>query len=190
MSVRETSESWINLLACPIMFNMTIPTGRDRNNYIVIGRKFASDPIISIYKYDINVNKWNKICGLNNIQNRSLSSATLDAKKQILYLVHKKGSVSEIQLNNGNINTNTHSTTISSTLNPSLRSHLRTSASIILNHSLFIVGSMFNNSILKWNLENKTLTNFCDMYNKMRFSTFGLINKNNCLLLFGGYDYD
>eukprot|EP01084_Bolivina_argentea_P123190 218315_1 len=87
-----------------------------------------------------------KIDGLNNIQNILLCSATLDVKKQILYLIHKN-SVSEIQLNNSNISNHTHNTTIN---------RPQTTKSIILNDSLFIIGG--NNQLLKWNLETKTLT--------------------------------
>eukprot|EP01084_Bolivina_argentea_P313309 542560_1 len=130
MSTDKASTKWINLLACPITDYMTIPNGTDRNNYIIIDREFnVSKRINCIYKYDINTNKWNKISGLNNMQNISPCSATLDVKKQILYLIHKD-SVSEIQLNNSNINNYTHDTTIN---RPS------TSKSIMLNDSLFII---------------------------------------------------
>eukprot|EP01084_Bolivina_argentea_P313310 542563_1 len=107
MSTNEVSTKWINLLACPITDYMTSPTGTDRSNYIIIDRKFASKRINQIHKYNTNTNKWNKISGLNNMQNISPCSATLDVKKQILYLIHKD-SVSEIQLNNSNINNYTH----------------------------------------------------------------------------------
>eukprot|EP01084_Bolivina_argentea_P160571 279607_1 len=181
------SATWINLLACPIHCSLwngdtfVIPSGRDRNNYIVIGRDFLSHKIRSIHKYNININKWNKI-NLNNIQKYiPVSCTTLDAKKQILYLVHND-SISEMQLNNSNINHHTHNTTINA-VSP-------TTKSIILNDSLFLVGGSINNSILKWNLKSKTLTKFSDMYNKMKLSAFGFIyeHKSNCLLLFGGFD--
>eukprot|EP01084_Bolivina_argentea_P313311 542568_1 len=144
MCSNQDSAKWIDVASCPITDFITIPTGINRNNYIVIDRKFASNRINCIYKYDINTNKWNKISGLNNMQNISPCSATLDVKKQILYLIHKD-SVSEIQLNNSNINNYTHNTTINGVLR---------AKGVILNDSLFIVGGG-NNSILKWNLETK-----------------------------------
>eukprot|EP01084_Bolivina_argentea_P086279 155945_1 len=115
MSATEASAKWINLCAPDINISgfMTIPTGRDRHNYIVVDRWFLSRRINSIYKYNIDSNKWNKIDGLNNIQNIAQCSAALDVKKQILFLFHGD-SVSEIQLNNNNINNinnYTHSTT-------------------------------------------------------------------------------
>eukprot|EP01084_Bolivina_argentea_P086281 155948_1 len=113
MSATEASAKWINLCAPDINISgfMTIPTGRDRHNYIVVDRWFLSRTINGICKYNINTNKWNKIDGLNNIQNISPFSATLDVKKQILYLIHRH-SVSEIQLNNSNIHNYTHNTTL------------------------------------------------------------------------------
>eukprot|EP01084_Bolivina_argentea_P034226 63341_1 len=95
MSTNEPSTLWINLPTCPITDYMTIPTGTDRNNYIVIERKWLSKSINCIYKYNINTNKWNKISGLNNIHNISYFSAALDVKKHLLYLSHKD-SVTQI----------------------------------------------------------------------------------------------
>eukprot|EP01084_Bolivina_argentea_P052327 96123_1 len=111
MSANEASAKWINLLTCPITDLMTIPSGTDKSNHFVIDRLFSSKRINCIYKYDTNTNKWNTISGLDNIQNISLFSATLDVNKQILYLIHRH-SVSEIQLNNSNIHNYTHNTTI------------------------------------------------------------------------------
>eukprot|EP01084_Bolivina_argentea_P300255 517687_1 len=175
----QDSAKWIDVASCPITDFTTIPTGMNRDNYIVIDRIFASTRINCIYKYDINTNKWNKISGLNNMQNISPCSATLDVKKQIVYLFHKH-SVREIQLNNSNINNYTHNTAIHAT------------KAIVLNDSLFIVGGYGNDSILKWNPQSKTFAKFSDMYNKMRIDDFTMIynHKNNNLLLFGGYDYD
>eukprot|EP01084_Bolivina_argentea_P118415 210116_1 len=58
----------------------------------------------------------------------------------------------------------------------------------MVNDSLFVFCGGNCNSILKWNSENKTLTTFCDMYNKMTLGAFATIynHKNNCLLFFGG----
>eukprot|EP01084_Bolivina_argentea_P018616 34635_1 len=93
MSTNETSAKWINLLACPITDSMTIPTGIDRNNYIVIDGKYSSLLFGKcVYKYNIDTNKWNTISGLNNLL---LLSSALDVEKQILYLIHKH-SVCEI----------------------------------------------------------------------------------------------
>eukprot|EP01084_Bolivina_argentea_P074521 135184_1 len=147
MSTNEVSTKWSNLLACPITDYMIVPTGTDRNNYIVIDDAETTN---CIYKYNINTNKWNKISGLNNIHNISSFAATLDVKKQILYLI-RSDSVSEIQLNDSNINNYTHNTYISGA---------STTKSIILNDSLFIIGGHDNKSIFKWNVENKTLTKF------------------------------
>eukprot|EP01084_Bolivina_argentea_P074525 135188_1 len=68
MSTNEVSTKWSNLLACPITDYMIVPTGTDRNNYIVIDDAETTN---CIYKYNINTNKWNKISGLNdsNINN-------------------------------------------------------------------------------------------------------------------------
>eukprot|EP01084_Bolivina_argentea_P123189 218314_1 len=125
---------------------MRIPFGTDKNNYIVIDWQFSSEKLNCIYKYNVNIDKWSKIDGLNNVPNISRCSVTLDVKKQILYLIHTD-SVSEIQLNNSNISNHTHNTTIN---------RPQTTKSIILNDSLFIIGG--NNQLLKWNLETKTLT--------------------------------
>eukprot|EP01084_Bolivina_argentea_P086280 155947_1 len=150
MSTSEVSTKWINLLACPITDYMISPTGTSRSNYIIIDRKYAAR-INCIYKYNIDTNKWNKISGLNNIQSIAQFSAlaTLDVNKQILYLIDSD-SVSEIQLNDGNINNYTHNTTIN-VASTSI-------TGIILNDSLFIIGGRHNKSIFKWDLENKTLT--------------------------------
>eukprot|EP01084_Bolivina_argentea_P074526 135191_1 len=154
MSTNEVSTKWINLLVSPTDY-MASPTGTDRNNYIVIDREWLSKRINCIYKYNINTNKWNKISDLNNIHNISWFSAALDVKKHLLYLSNKD-SVTQIQLNNGNMTYMSDYTTNNIETNyPS-----STSTSIILNDSLFIIGGHDNKSIFKWNVENKTLTKF------------------------------
>ncbi len=174
----STIESWMDLTACPF-HRLTVPNGIDMNNYIAINWGKIND----IYKYNTDTDKWNKIDGCNaalDVKKHLWFSAALDVKKHLLYLSNKY-YVTQIQLNSGNIifkNTNNIETNYPS----------RSSKSIILNDSLFIIGGYYNKLILKWNSESETVTKFSDMYNKMRIGIFGLINnhKNNCLLLFGG----
>eukprot|EP01084_Bolivina_argentea_P302732 522589_1 len=130
MCTKQSFAKWIDVALCPITDYMTVPAGIDQNNYIVIGRQFTLQRISCVYKYNINTDKWRNISGLNNIQNISSCSATLDVKKQILYLFHSD-SVSEIQLNDSNTNNYTHNTTINL---------VSTTKSIILNDSFFIIG--------------------------------------------------
>eukprot|EP01084_Bolivina_argentea_P022989 42783_1 len=177
MASKQLLSEWIGLMSCPGTKYTTIPTGIDKNNYFVIDYHLFSTEFNCIFKYNIDNDRWSKIDGLNiNTRDISLCS-TVYVKKQILYLI-QKDSVSQIQLNNSNINSYTHDTTIHAA---------STTKSIMLNDSLFIIGGVGNNSILKWNSENKTFTKFSDMYNKMRMGGFALIHnhKNNCLLLFG-----
>eukprot|EP01084_Bolivina_argentea_P295207 508174_1 len=184
MSANEVSAKWINLCACPVADYMTIATGTNKNNYIIIGRKFFSSSIHCIYKYNINTNKWSKICGLNNCNTQKFNAA-VDPKKQTLYLFHKD-SLTQIQTNltYNNIVDNkvTYNNTI--TLKPLY------SKSIVINSSIFIF-SLNNRAILEWNSSDNKLTKMSDMYNKIQLDDFGIIydNKNKCLL-FGGYDYE
>eukprot|EP01084_Bolivina_argentea_P123188 218312_1 len=71
MSTNEVSPKWMNLRAPTITGCMHIPFGTDKNNYIVIDRKF-SEKLNCISKYNVNIDKWSKIDGLNNIQNISV----------------------------------------------------------------------------------------------------------------------
>eukprot|EP01084_Bolivina_argentea_P155015 270176_1 len=164
MCTNDYSEKWMHLIAHPSNKTsnfVSLPTGTNANNYIAIDPYFSCFSskinIKSIHKYNIDNDTWSTIDGCNDIQNISGFSAALHVKKQILFLFHKD-SVRQIQLNNNNINNYTHNNTIYSP---------QTAKSIILNDSLFIIGGKSNNSILKWNLETKTLTKFSDMYNKM-----------------------
>eukprot|EP01084_Bolivina_argentea_P009148 17106_1 len=135
---------WTVLASYPSSTNtITIPTGADRNNYIVIhhGLNF-----IHIYKYNIETDKWIKM-DFNNTGNIKTFTSALHVKKDILYLLHRN-SVTQIQLNNNHINNDNHNEEIH---------FVSSSKSIIINDSLFIIGGQLNNSILKWNLENQTL---------------------------------
>eukprot|EP01084_Bolivina_argentea_P080973 146650_1 len=101
MSTNQTSTIWVNLASCPATEAMEIPTGIDRNNYIVMDNElYPSYKIKCIYKYNIDNDKWTKINGFNNIQNISAYvCASLDVKKQILFL-WKPDQLTQIQLNN------------------------------------------------------------------------------------------
>eukprot|EP01084_Bolivina_argentea_P123191 218316_1 len=72
MSTNEVSPKWMNLRAPTITDYMTIPIGTDKNNYIVIDWEFPSEKLNCVYKYNVNIDKWSKIDGLNNIQNISV----------------------------------------------------------------------------------------------------------------------
>eukprot|EP01084_Bolivina_argentea_P051260 94293_1 len=87
MCANQESIKWILLNSCPCQTNssMAIPTGIDRNNYLVVEYDFVK--INCIYKYDIDNDKWIKINGFNNMENISSFSAALDVKKQILFLL-------------------------------------------------------------------------------------------------------
>ncbi len=55
------------------MDHNSIPTGGDRNNYIVIDRTYLSH---RIHKYNIDINKWIEIDGINNIENKKAQVAS------------------------------------------------------------------------------------------------------------------
>eukprot|EP01084_Bolivina_argentea_P047357 87246_1 len=151
---------------CPISHSIKIPTGIDSNNYIAIDHNWPSNKIDSIYKYNIDNDKWIKMDSFDNVKNiATFSAATLDVKRRILFLSQSK-SVTQIELKNNNpIINDIHNTRIITT------------APIIINNSLFIVGGFDSNSIWKWNLENKTFTKFSDTYNKIKIDAFGIINS-------------
>eukprot|EP01084_Bolivina_argentea_P221311 374865_1 len=187
MCTVEASTKWISLSPCPISDSMTIPTGVDVNNYIIIDHKVSK--IHCIYKYNIHGNKWDEIPGSGNyhIQNPWFSTA-IDTKTQILYLF---GDNYFTQINtNSNHISNIAIKTASSLGNDIVHKY----QGFIINNSVFVLSSVDaydNRGILKWNAETNTLTKFSDMYYKTRITNFGIIsnNKNNCLL-FGGYDWD
>eukprot|EP01084_Bolivina_argentea_P009147 17103_1 len=145
MSAQQLSIKWTDLALCPSSsFNrINIPTGADRNNYIVIHRELN---FIHMHKYNIETDKWIKM-GFNNRRNIKTFTSALHVKKDILYLLHRN-SVTQIQLNNNHISNDNHNKEIN---------RVSTSKIIIINDSLFIIGGQLNNSILKWNLENQTL---------------------------------
>eukprot|EP01084_Bolivina_argentea_P052955 97212_1 len=178
MSSNQSLTRWAHLTSCPSIGSIHIPIGIDRNNYIAIDHNAGCNKINCIYKYNIENDKWIKMDCFNNVQNVSRFLAALDAKKQILFLVHHK-SVTQMRLNTNHICNDNHNAEIMSISN---------SNSIIVNDSLFVLGGSNGNSILKWNSETKTLTKFGDMYNKMQHSAYTVIynNKNNSLLFFGG----
>eukprot|EP01084_Bolivina_argentea_P230892 389515_1 len=190
MSAVQLSPKWISLHSHPFTNNpcinpvsITVPTGIDKDNYIVISCGTFGNGKNSIQKYDFNTDKWSTIDDLNDFNDvSSWTCASLDAQKQTIFLLYGN-QLTQIALNsnqlcNNNLNTTVHFTS--------------TSKCITVNNSLFVVGGTENNSILKWNSENKTFIKFSDMYNKKNIGLFGIIcnNKNNSLLLFGGRDYD
>eukprot|EP01084_Bolivina_argentea_P035178 65254_1 len=97
--------SWISSLSCPINAtscgsSISTPDGMDKNNYIIIEHDWVFDSIDSIHKYNIDTNKWNTVKFTNNIENNHISSfsATLDVKKQILFLF-SEDYLTQIHLN-------------------------------------------------------------------------------------------
>eukprot|EP01084_Bolivina_argentea_P220702 373989_1 len=182
MSTNQSTEKWIHLTAPPSK-TVILPNGVDKNNYIVIDWDWQSKKINCICKYNINTDKWTKINGCNDIENIPAFSAAVDTKNQVLFLSYK-GYVTQIHLNNGNIHKNTY--------NVEANYVSGSSRSIIINNSLFVVGGIFNKTILKWNSEsqNKTLVKVCDMYDKINMYGFEMVyaNKYNYLLLFGARD--
>eukprot|EP01084_Bolivina_argentea_P093484 168135_1 len=107
MCTNQESIQWILLNSCPSDFQ-AFPTGMNANNYFIIDTNDPRSKINCIYKYNIDNDKWIKINDFNTMENMSPFSAALDVKKQILFL-SSKDCVTEIQLNNNNINTHTHS---------------------------------------------------------------------------------
>eukprot|EP01084_Bolivina_argentea_P288085 494417_1 len=174
MSTKQLSEQWMHLTSCPAVGAVVVPTGANANNYIVIDRDFGCTKINCIYKYNTDTNKWNKL-DVNNIQTVSYFSAALDVHKQILFVVCDN-QLTQIQLNNNHINNCEHNIAI-----PWI------AKSIILNDSLFIIGGYGHKSILKWDSESNAFTKFGDIHNEI--VSFGMINNNNSLLMFGGYVY-
>eukprot|EP01084_Bolivina_argentea_P055447 101656_1 len=184
MSDNNDDTKWSTLNSCPKIGYIHIPSGVDKNNYIAIDSNAGCSKINCIHKYDIDSDKWSKIDGLNNL-NMARFSAALNVKDQILFL-SRNNYLTQIQLKNNNINHYNHNIEI-----PKLIPYPSTSKSIIRKNALFIVGGCDNNLMLKWDSQNKTFTKFVDMYNRMDCGLFGTIynNKNNKLLLFGGYDF-
>eukprot|EP01084_Bolivina_argentea_P284098 486769_1 len=182
MSTNQLSTTWISLKEFPVSISsIKIPTGIDRNNYIVINHDFRLNKINCIFKYNIDNDKWIKMDSFNNVENISPFSAALDTKREILFLSHTD-SMTQIPLKTNNPITNhTHDKLVAD------EDNIHDSTTIIVNNSLFVVGGNYNNSILKWDLENKTLTKFSDMYNKRTGDVLGIINSNkhNCVLIFG-----
>eukprot|EP01084_Bolivina_argentea_P059026 107743_1 len=152
MSDNESSRKWIHLTSYPGTNHLTVPSKVDANNYIVIDHTY--NEIKYIYQYDIDTNKWNKLDGIKNVSNMSAFSATLDVKKQILFTFRRHHMI-QMQLHNTHISTYTHNFII---FDPQ---------SIIVNNSLFIIGGRNNDSILKWDLESKTMAKFSPMYNTL-----------------------
>eukprot|EP01084_Bolivina_argentea_P016112 30183_1 len=177
MSTNIHAIEWINLTACPIIDYITIPMGIDGNNYIAIDRKRGG--INHIYKYNIDNDKWITMYGFKGKGNIPFRYASLDVKNQILFLLdHDK--LTQIQLNNTNTIQNCQTNQYNEICYP------HRSEFIAINNSLLIIGGRYNKSILNWNLENKTISKFSDMYNKNKIGKFGMIynSKQNCLLLF------
>eukprot|EP01084_Bolivina_argentea_P180952 312573_1 len=110
MCANEYSEKWIHLTEHTADNFVSIPSGANRDNFILIDFNFnwisGTFTINCIYKYNTDTDKWSKIDGSSDIGDIPQFSATLDVKKQILYLVHND-SVREIQLNDINITNHT-----------------------------------------------------------------------------------
>eukprot|EP01084_Bolivina_argentea_P220591 373825_1 len=98
MSTTIPAIEWITLTGCGITGTITIPTGIDANNCIVIGRTWK---INHIYKYNIHNDNWLKL-NINNLGNISMFTAALNVEKQTLFLCHSN-NLTEIQLNNNHI---------------------------------------------------------------------------------------
>eukprot|EP01084_Bolivina_argentea_P009082 17009_1 len=149
MSTNLSSTKWISLFDYPTNNSLFTPSGMDKDNYIVFDRTFSK--INSIYKYNIDNNKWIQMESFNSMTfgNTSSSrlSAALDVTKKLLYLFCPD-ILTQIQLNNNNITNHTHN----------IGMYTASTKSVIINNSLFIIGGNNNNSILKWNSENKTFT--------------------------------
>eukprot|EP01084_Bolivina_argentea_P056545 103463_1 len=142
MCTKQEAIKWMTSISETYSPYITIPTGIDENNYIAIDHGRFSEKIHCIYKYDIDDDKWNTLDGSNNIGATTVYSATLDVKKQILFLFCNH-YLTEIELNNNyRINHYYH---------PELNAPA-TSKNIIINGSLFIIGGCDNNSIFKWDL--------------------------------------
>eukprot|EP01084_Bolivina_argentea_P151397 264245_1 len=101
MSTTESSATWVSVASFPGIGHIIVPTGTDQNNYIVIDGEYSSTEIETIYKYNVDANKWSTIDSFNN-QNILRFPSALDVKKQILFLFSFY-SVTQIQLNSSNI---------------------------------------------------------------------------------------
>eukprot|EP01084_Bolivina_argentea_P294453 506622_1 len=152
MCTNQTSTKWMAVTSCPtdIADDTHIPTGMDGNNYIVITCDWWDGKIQNVYKYNIDRNKWTQINGVNDIEHISVGCASLNTKKQILFLLNCD-MLTQIRLNSSNMILNYESTRHSE-INITSSSRV-----IVINNSLFIIGGSNNDSILEWNLENKTM---------------------------------
>eukprot|EP01084_Bolivina_argentea_P057266 104655_1 len=186
MSATDASTKWMELSSYPrpdLDLDVTIPAEVNRNNYIVI-HQVAQNKACGFHKYNIDTDTWNKIDVFPE-QNISFNSASLDVKKQILFL-WDPCSMTQIQLSDNritNITKNNHITECA------IQNKFMRPDSIVIKNSLFLVGA--KNSILKWDSKTKILTKYDDMYNKSEISECGMIynNKTDTLLLFGGFDW-
>eukprot|EP01084_Bolivina_argentea_P052648 96705_1 len=124
MSDESSLLKWIRLASHPSTELFCIPSGRDRNNYIVIHREVGDFEISSIYKYNIENDKWIKI-DFDNTENIPAMSTALDIKKETSYSCHWD-SVTQISLTNNHISNYNHNASID------LES---SSQSIIINYS-------------------------------------------------------
>eukprot|EP01084_Bolivina_argentea_P284097 486766_1 len=102
MSTNQLSTTWISLKEFPVSISsIKIPTGIDRNNYIVINHDFRLNKINCIFKYNIDNDKWIKMDSFDNVKNIEKFSVALDVKRQILFLSHFN-SITQIALKNSN----------------------------------------------------------------------------------------
>eukprot|EP01084_Bolivina_argentea_P287380 493125_1 len=179
----ESSANWITV-ASYMHDCFKVPSGRDKNNYFVIGSNKSGHGVLAkfeIHKYDVDADKWSKIVDIP-VYNPDLLgiSGALDTKKQ----TYDERFLTQIQLNDKQITSEHLSTTSDVNLN------LRLCSSIIANTCLFTFGNEGNDSILKWDVQNKVITKFSEMYDKQWLRGFGLIyhNESNSILLFGGWN--
>eukprot|EP01084_Bolivina_argentea_P107053 191440_1 len=65
---KQQIAEWIPLTSFPHTYRTVVPSGIDKDNYIIIDYNMKHSIINSIDKYNINTDKWSKIDGFNNIK--------------------------------------------------------------------------------------------------------------------------
>eukprot|EP01084_Bolivina_argentea_P168888 292793_1 len=171
----STKSPWIDLNPSPCANIMTIPTGIDKNNYIVIDTEDAMwDKIVHIYKYNIHKDKWIKMYDYTMENMDDEGQWILDVKKQILFLFYKL-SCTEIELNSGSKRTYKYGE--NHFLSPATKS-------VIVNDSFYFV--QWRHLIFKWNPEKKTFPRIIEIRGREAANAYCAIYDNNKhLLLFG-----
>eukprot|EP01084_Bolivina_argentea_P003529 6639_1 len=189
LPTEEPSITWLPL-AFPHSMNCCIPTGIDKDNYIIIDvGSESNNKIKGFYQYDIANNKWTKM----DIPTHDFECieyvyhSVLDRNKRILYIFGKGGfklqysmTISQLHLNNNKCYNDKITLSIID----------ETKMGIMLNNSLIMLTGKFWDGILQYNTENKTFTKiYGRLYENESTKDFGVIynKKSNSLLLFGGY---